>query len=133
MKRALALTALLLSACETTSMMDTRKDPAFAGPPANKVMVVGVSKSDANRRVFEDGFVKALAAAGVSGTASYSAMPELGVAANDKIGPAARSVGADAVMVTRVLRVNRNVEVRTMHAGPGFYGAGFRGYYGHAY
>ena len=133
MTRALALTALLLGACATTSLMDTWKDPAYSGPPLKKVMVVGVSKSDANRRVFEDGFVKALNAAGSSGVASYTVMPESGAIPNERVDAASRSAGADAVMVTRVLRVRKDVQARTMHAAPGFYGAGFRGYYGHAY
>lgn len=133
MKRAWAFAALLLGACVSTSLMDTWKDPAFAGPPMKKLLVVGVSKSDSNRRIFEDGFVKALAAAGSGGVPSYTVMPELGMDANERLAAAVRKAGADAVMVTRVLRVRRDVEVRTMHSSPGFYGAGFRGYYGQAY
>ena len=133
MKRAWVFAALLLGACATTSLMDTWKDPAFSGPPKKRLLVVGVSKSDSNRRVFEDGFVKALAASGSGGSPSYAVLPALSADVNERLAGAVRSAGADGVLVTRVLRVRRDVEVRTMHSSPGFYGAGFRGYYGHAY
>src|SRR4029079_4138226 len=120
----------LLGGCATTRTIDTWKDPAFGGPAFKKVMVIGVSKSDANRRVYEDGFVRALQAAGSNGSVSYHALPESGAVSNERGNDAAAKTGSDAVLVTRVLRVARNVDVRPGYAAPGFYGAGFRGWYG---
>ena len=133
MRTTLAFAALLLGACATAGIGDTWKDPAFAGPPMKKLLVVGVAGSDHSRRVFEDGFARALSAAGSGGAPSYPVMPESGAVPQARILEAIQKTGADGVMVTKVLRVRRDVEVRTMHSGPGFYGAGFRGYYGSAY
>jgi hypothetical protein len=119
-----------LGGCATTRTVDTWKDPAFKGPAFKHVMVIGVSKSDANRRVYEDGFVRALQAAGSAGSASYPVMPESGAVSNERVAEAASKTQSDAVLVTRVLRVARNVDVRPGYAAPGFYGSGFRGWYG---
>jgi hypothetical protein len=132
--RILATIAIfLLAACSTTSVKDSWKDPAFAGPPVKKVMVIGVSKSDANRRIFEDGFARALQAAGVSAVPAYPELPESGAIAGDRITGAVAKTGADAVLVTRVLRVTKNVNVSPGYMAPGFYGRGYRGYYGGAW
>src|SRR5690606_39438338 len=55
----------LLAACATTHLKDSWKDPQFSGAPFRNVLVIGISRSDANRRLFEDGFVQALRAAGI--------------------------------------------------------------------
>jgi hypothetical protein len=122
--------AALAAGCATTRLVDTWKDPAYGGGPVKNLLVVGVSKSDANRRVFEDGFVRALQAAGSTGAASYPVLPESGAIPNERLQEAVKKAGADAVLVTRVLRVARNVDVRPGYTAPGFYGAGFRGWYG---
>jgi hypothetical protein len=98
-----------------------------------KVMVIGVSKSDANRRIFEDGFSRAMQAAGADAVPAYPSLPESGAIANDRLMGAVKQTGVDAVLVTQVLRVKRNVDVMPGYAGAGFYGRGFRGYYGGAY
>jgi hypothetical protein len=125
-----ALAALAAGCAASTRMLDTWRDPAYGGGPVKNLLVVGVSRSDANRRVFEDGFVRALQAAGSRGSASYPLLPESGEIPNARLHEAVGKAGADAVLVTRVLRVARNVDVRPGYAAPGFYGAGFRGWYG---
>ena len=125
--------AALLTACASTQLKDTWKDPAFTGPPMQKVMVVGAFKSDLNRRVFEDAFVGALSAAKTGAVVSYRELPESGAIANERVQAAVRNTGSDAVLVTRLMRVRRDVSVTPSYMGPGFYGAGFRGYYGAAY
>jgi hypothetical protein len=133
MKLAWISIGLLAAACSSTQLRDSWKDPAFAGPPLTRVMVVGVAKSDVNRRVFEDGFTKALNAAGVAATPSYGALPEPGALSNERIEAGVKQANADGVLVTRVLRVKRDVNVTPGFASPGFYGGGYRGYYRGAY
>ena len=123
------LAALAAVACATTELKDSWKDPAFAGPPLKEVLVVGVSRSDASRRVFEDGFSAAMNAAGSHGVASYHTLPESGAISNERLDRAVKQVGADGVLVTRVLRVERNVNVTPGYMGPGFYGMGYHGFY----
>ena len=124
---------VLLAGCATTRLVDTWKDPAFTGPKFSRVLVVGISRSDANRRIFEDGFAGALQAGGTTAVASYPVMAIGPTVDNAQIDAAAGKSNADAVMVTRVLRVTRKVDVQPGYVSPGFYGRGFRGYYGTAW
>ncbi len=133
MKIIAAIAVFVLAACSSTQVKDTWKDPAFTGPPVKKVMVIGVSKSDANRRIFEDGFSNAMRAAGADAVPAYPLLPESGAIANERLMGAVRQAGVDGVLITQVLRVKRNVDVTPGYAAPGFYGRGFRGYYGAAY
>ena len=123
----------VLAGCSSTSIKDSWKDPAYAGPTFKQVLVVGVSKSDSNRRVFEDGFAAALRTAGVSATSSYGSLPESGEISNARLDDAVNKTRSDSVLVTRLLRVKKDVNVTPSYVSPGFYGRGFRGYYGGAY
>jgi len=123
----------LLAACASTQLKDTWKDPAFTGPPLQKVLVIGAFKSDLNRRVFEDAFAGALQAAKTGGLQSYPTLPEGGAIPNERVQAAVKSTGSDGLLVTRVLRVRRDVNVTPAYMGPGFYGRGFYGWYGGAW
>jgi len=130
---AMAFALALLAACASTQLKDTWKDPGFAGPPMHKLLVVGAFKSDLNRRVFEDAFVGALTAAKTGAEVSYHELPESGEIPNERVQAAVRNTGSDGVLVTRLMRVRRDVNVTPSYMGPAFYGAGFRGYYGSSY
>jgi hypothetical protein len=125
------------AACDSTSVKDTWKDPQYAGSPFRNVMVLGVSKSPANRRVFEDGFARALRETGATASPSYPVLPEDGEIPHNRIQRAVDQAGADAVLVTRVLRVDRNIQTSPatmgIGVGRGYYGGGYRGYYGAAW
>lgn len=129
----LALLALLAGGCSSTVLRDSWRDPQFAGAPLRSVLVIGVARSQSNRRVFEDGFTQALRNQGVAGTASYLLLPEEGAIGNARIKGAVAQSGADAVLITRVLRVQRNVQVTPGYVVPGYYAAGFYGWYTTAY
>ena len=103
----IAIALAWLGACASTQLKDTWKDPAFTGPPMKQVLVIGASKSEVNRRVFEDAFAGALKGAGTAAVPSYPTLPEAGAVSNERVGEAVKSSGADAVLVTRVLRVRR--------------------------
>lgn len=122
-----------LAGCATTRLTASWKDPAFSGPPAKKLLVIGAFKSDLNRRVFEDAFASALNSAGSGGVASYPTLPESGAIPNERVQQGVERTGTDAVLVTRVMRVRQDVSVTPSHVYPGFYGGGFRGWYGGAY
>ncbi|HEU5190069.1 MAG TPA: hypothetical protein VFX14_10305 [Methylomirabilota bacterium] len=129
----LALLTLLAGGCSSTVLRDSWRDPQFAGPPLRSVLVIGVARSQSNRRVFEDGFTQALRNQGVAATASYLLLPEEGAIGNARIKGAVAQSGADAVLITRVLRVQRNVHVTPGYVVPGYYAAGFYGWYTTAY
>lgn len=128
----LVLLALILAACSSTVLRDSWKDPQFQGEPLRNVLVIGVARSQSNRRVFEDGFRNAMRAEGIIANASYPLLPEEGAIPNERIKQAVTQSGADAVLITRVLRIQRNVQVTPGYVAPG-YAHGFYGWYSHTW
>ncbi|MGY3232052.1 hypothetical protein ACVWWJ_003536 [Luteibacter sp. HA06] len=128
--RAGIVVALLLSGCATYSVTNEWKDPSWAGPPASNILVIGVARSDTMRRLFEDTFARDLVTAGVRAEASYAAIPP-GHEGSAKLGDVIRSTGSDAVLVTRIQRVEDRINVTPSGPGPGY--GGFYGWYGGAW
>lgn len=126
MKLRVIVTMLALSAagCASVSVGNQWKDPEWAGPPVGNIVVVGIARSDTTRRVFEDTFVSQLRTAGIKAEPSYTQIPP-GEGASVKLSDLVKASGADAVMVTRVQRVDRKVDV-----DPGYGGVARRGFYG---
>jgi len=120
--------SVVLCACSTVSVTNQWRDPSWAGPPASNVVVVGISRSDTMRRVFEDTFAQQLQAAGVQAAASYTQIPP-GNGGAVRLRDLVKGTGAQAVLVTRVQRVQQKVSVTP--SGP-YYG-GFYGWYGGAW
>jgi hypothetical protein len=120
--------ALVVTACASVSITNQWKDPTWSGPPATNVLVIGVSRSDTTRRLFEDTFVRDLTAAGVRASASYASIPP-GDSGSAKLGDVVKRTGSDAVLVTRVQRVEDRINVTP--TGPGY--GGFYGWYGGAW
>lgn len=121
------LGAILVAACSTFSVSNQWKDPQWAGPPASNILVVGITKSDTYRHVFEDTFVQQLQAAGVQAEQSYSQIPA--GATSEKLGDVIKATGAQVILTTRVQRVEQKTNVTP--CGPGW--GGFYGWYGGAW
>ena len=119
-----ALLSLTLAACASTSVKDQWKDPAWRGPPASNIVVVGIARSDTTRRIFEDTFVGELTKVGVHATQSYTQI-EPGESGGVKLSDFVKSSNADAVLTTRVQRVEQKLNV-----SPGYAPIGYRGFYG---
>jgi hypothetical protein len=127
------LFTLVAAGCASTTIQDTWKDPAFNGPKFQQVLVFGVSRSDSTRRIFEDGFVSALQGAGAKGAPAYPVLPKVGPITNGELAQAIAQTQSDCVLVTRLLRVEKDVNVSPGYVSPGFYGRGFGGWYGGAW
>jgi hypothetical protein len=119
---------LALVGCASISVSNQWKDPNWAGPPAGNVLVVGITKSETLRRLFEDRFVQQLQSAGLTAAASYAQIPS-GAASNAQLVDLIKSTGAQAVLATRVERVDRRVDITP--TGPAY--GGFYGWYGAAW
>ncbi|RDI99493.1 hypothetical protein DVT68_01125 [Dyella solisilvae] len=124
---AMLVLPLVLAACSTFSISNQWKDPNWPGPPASNVLVLGITKSDTTRRIFEDTFTQQLEAAGVRAVQSYTQIPSGGASA--KLGDVIKSSGADAILATRVQRIEQKTTVTP--SGPGW--GGFYGWYGGAW
>ena len=80
------------------------------------MLVIAVSKNPGIRRTFEDEFVAKLKAVGVDAAPSYRYITEEGETAEARMLEAVKQSGADAAVITRLVRVEKKTEVT-----PGFY------------
>jgi hypothetical protein len=118
--------ALGLTACAaSTKIVNQWVNPDYTSPRFRKIMVIGVSKQPSIRRTFEDEFVKQLKVAGVEAVPSYLYIPEDGQVDEGRLQEAVKRANADAVIITRLVRVEKKTEM-----SPGFYQPGPFGFYG---
>lgn len=123
LRKLVPLDGVLLAACLIFSVSNQWKDPSWAGPPASNVLVMGITKSDTYRHVFEDSSVRQLQAAGAQTEPSYSHIRS--GAAAEKLSDVVR---AQVVLTTPVQRVEQRLGATP--SGPA--GGGFYGWYGGA-
>ena len=109
-------TVLTLAACASTELVNQWSNPAYSSPSFKKVMVIGVTKQAGIRRTFEDELVAQLKAAGVNATPSYLYIPQDGPVGEAVLKQALKETGADAIMITRLVRVQKKTEI-----APGYY------------
>jgi hypothetical protein len=106
------LACLLLAACSAqTQLTNTWRDTEFRGVPFKRVLVIGFGEDGANRRVFEDEFSKRLQAAGVSAIPSYTQGSGVSEADLEKVKAMVARSGADGVLTTRLVGIDKRVNV----------------------
>jgi hypothetical protein len=108
--------ALGCTGCASTKIVTQWSNPEYASPRFKKIMVIGVSRQPSIRRTFEEEFVTKLKAAGVDAVPSYLYIPQDGQVDETRLHEAVRQANADAVIITRLVRVEKKTEV-----SPGFY------------
>lgn len=109
--------ALLIGGCAATKIINQWSDPSYPTTSFKRIMVIGVSKQSTIRRTFEDEFVAQLKAAGTDAVAGYEFMPEDGQVEEPRLARGVTQAGADAVITTRLVRIERQAEYI-----PGTYG-----------
>jgi hypothetical protein len=127
------LSTMLFTACVTTTLTSTWKDPSYQGHPG-KVMVIGIARKPLNKRIFEDEFVRQLKARGINAVASYTVMPDEKQADHAVIAEKVKEQGADTVLISRLASkktVHTYVPGSVTHP-PTYYNA-WRDYYGYGY
>jgi hypothetical protein len=128
----LGLALLLLGACASTHLVNTWRDAQYAGPPFTRILVIGVTKQSGIRRTFEDIFAQQLRAHRVEAVQSYTLIPEDGEVPRERLAQAVEQSGADGVLVSRLVRVDRQTQIYPgTYAGPPF--MGFYGFYSSAW
>jgi hypothetical protein len=123
----LLLLGSLLYGCASTKLTNNWQDPHYSGPPLTKVLLIGVTKQAVVRRYFEDAFARQLADLGTTAVPSYTLIPEDGEVPKDRMAQAVQQSGADGVLITRLVRVDRRARIEPGYAGPPF--MGFYDYY----
>jgi len=133
--RALPLAVLVLAlaaaGCASTRVVHEWRNPDLTSPPRfKKFMVIGISQQPGIRRSFEDAFVLRLQAAGADAVPSYRFLAEAGPVAETRPPEAVAQAGADATLVTRLLRVEQKYQVSPSYYPPGLGFGFYRGYMG---
>lgn len=125
----LAITALaVLIGCTTSQLAGQKANPDYVGKPLKSFMVVAVTADEIARRTYEDRVVALLGKRGIKGIPSYSAVGKRGKVEEAELRQAITRSGAEGVMITRVIRVERSkteisgAEVAVGHGWGGFYG-----------
>jgi hypothetical protein len=108
--------AFVLAGCAATKIVTEWNNPDYVSPRFKKILVIGVSKQPSIRRTFEEEFVNKLKASGVDAVPSYLYIAEDGQVDEARLNEAVKKANADAVIITRLVRVEKKTEV-----SPGFY------------
>lgn len=126
-----AAAATLLAGCASTTLRDAWMEPGFAGPAFKRVLVLGVSADMTDRRVFEDIMVERVARTGAQAIPAYRFLPDSGKVPEADLDRAVQAAGADALLMSRIRRVDRQTSVSTqMVPARGAMGPWGRGWYG---
>jgi hypothetical protein len=108
--------ALGVSGCASTRIVNQWSNPDYVAPRFGKIFVAAVTRQSSIRRTFEDEFVARLKAAGVDAVPSYRHIREDGPVDEARLRAAVEQAGADAVLITRLVRVETKTNVT-----PGMY------------
>jgi hypothetical protein len=92
---------LFLTSCSSTQFLSLWKDQTYQRH-AEKIMVVGLSQGLADRRLFEDEFVRDVKNHGAEAIASYTVLQDASLTDSNAIDTRAEGMGADAVLISRV-------------------------------
>ena len=126
---------VMLASCGSTKMAGAWKEPAFAGGPFKKVMVVGISKQEGRRRIFETEFANSLKPHGVEAFASGSHFSGLEQLSKDAVAAKVTELGCDGVLVTRLIdkKTETSYYSGSTYAVPRAYYGGYYSYYSSSY
>jgi len=113
---------IIAAGCASTTLQSQWRDPAYTSGPFKKVFVIGLSARDITaRRIFEDVMVAKLTAAGVQAVPQWQYLKGDGPAAEGAVAAAVDATGADAVLMTRLVAIDRQVSLSPgIYPGPGF-------------
>ena len=110
-------------------------DPSQKGYAAKDILVIGVSRSEASLKLWENVFVDDFAKVGVQAMASHKIVGQVPEPDRKAVEAAIRKAGASSVLITHVVDSTSTTYTHpgTVRFEPrGFYG-GMYGYYGHTY
>lgn len=143
----LIIIGIIMVACSSTDMTGSWTSSDFKGP-IKKVYIVGIAKSEMNRRIFEDAFSNELFSQGVSSEASYRDITFSKEVNKEVVASKMAERGCDSVLLTRLVGQRKETVTTPAHVSgfspgpyyggyghygrPGYYSS-WRNYYGHPY
>lgn len=152
LNRTLLLTFLItfLTACAATTRTHfetTWTDPGFDAGIVKKVLIIGLTENEAERRLFENNLQQQLRAAGINAIASLDGVTAAQEISQEVFEKAFSGQGIDAVIVSRLVAIDQDTNyvegrttlIPTTHYVPGrfigqyAYYNNFYGYYRQSY
>lgn len=109
---------LLLAACTTTKVLNEWRNTDGANTRFGHLVVVALFKQDQTRRMFEDEFAWQISNLGQMVTRSYNLVPSLNESTTDRIATIAKAVGADGVLVIRMVNNKQPANTATDNLPP---------------
>ena len=129
------LGVLLVAGCASaTRLTRVWTDTRFETNSLRKLMVIGIARSPATRRVFEDRFVAALRAQGIEAEPSYPLVGDDNLD-SARVSAEMHKTGCDGVFVTRIVdqKIVRASYPPSYLGAPWAYRYGWYGYYSSGY
>lgn len=109
-----AVAVLLLASCGSAALIRNWRNDAYDGAGYEKLLVIGVSPVAENRRSFEVEFARQLdERTGVDGVPSSDLIPDIEQLDSLRVGEVVRTNGFDAVLVTRLVKIERDVTLQS--------------------
>ena len=109
---------LLLAACTTTKVLNEWRNTDGADTRFGHLMVMALFKQDQTRRMFEDEFAWQISNLGTMVTRSYNLVPSLNENTTGRIATIAKAVGADGVLVIRMVNSKQPAETAADNSPP---------------
>jgi len=100
---AILVSAVLFTACASTTIQSIHHAPDFRSAGIRHVLVIGVFKNQTLRKIFEEEFVRQWSWRGVHAVSSLEVLPSATTLDKAGIAPIAKAGGFDTVLVTRLL------------------------------
>ena len=100
-----SLSAFVLTGCTNTKLSQVWSDPEF-GKSFENILVIGIGKSEQNRRAYESHFVTELEANGIKAVASYKLIKSDVKIDRNSVKKAIDGLNIDGVIVTHVAAVD---------------------------
>ena len=100
---ALGLLTLLLAACSTGGVNSIWTEPGGAPSPYRKLAVIGIANKTSVQRAYEDNFIGALKAIGVTASSGQAVASAANRTGDQDIRKALEHSGADGILVTHLI------------------------------
>ena len=122
-----------MTGCASTELVSQWTDTGYTGPTFQNILVVGMTDKPAERRLFEEEFVRKLQERpGVTAIPSARLIPAENELKREQIEAAISGSDIDAVLVTRLLKVDK--QTRYVPGSPNYYPGGYySGFYDYYY
>lgn len=118
-----AVMLLVLAGCSSLKVVETWRKPALAEHRYQKLMILGLSKDQNLRMMFENIVAEELRSNHIKALPSHTIIPDLDKSTREDIIAAVRAAGIDAVLTTRASSVGNSKVDQGREVGY-VYGAG---------